>query len=53
MNSASLVSPSTVSADGENLILSFSAFGTVQIWNPARQEVLSEYTDFAVAINAI
>lgn len=48
-----ITSPMTVSRDGDHLVLS-SWFGSaVQVWNPETREVLEEYLDFAVPLNAI
>ena len=48
-----LTSPATVSRDGQNLILSSWFGNAVQVWNPETQQVLEDYTDFAVPLNAI
>jgi sugar lactone lactonase YvrE len=48
-----ITSPETVSPDGDNLVLSSVFSNTVQVWSPETREVLEEYTDFAVPINAI
>ena len=48
-----ITSPETVSYDGDHLVLSSVFSNTVQIWNPETCEVLEEYLDFAVPINAI
>jgi len=46
--------PTSVSADGENLILSSWLLGnTVQVWNPQTQETLEAYTDFTIPTHAI
>jgi sugar lactone lactonase YvrE len=46
--------PTSVSADGENLILSSWLLGnTVQVWNPQTQETLETYTDFSIPTHAI
>jgi sugar lactone lactonase YvrE len=47
-----LISPFTVSADGENLVLSSSFDSKVQVWNPKTQTELELY-DFNVPLNAI
>ncbi len=48
-----ITSPETVSPDGDNLVLSSVFSNTVQVWSPETREVLEEYLDFAVPINAI
>ncbi len=49
-----ITSPFTVSADGENLILtSWLPGSAVQVIDPERAEVIEEYLDFAEPINAI
>ncbi len=48
-----ITSPETVSPDGDNLVLSSVFSNTVQVWSPETREVLEEYTDFEVPINAI
>ena len=48
-----ITSPETVSPDGDNLVLSSVFSNTVQVWNPETREVLEEYLDFAVPINAV
>jgi len=48
-----ITSPETASPDGDNLVLSSVFSNTVQVWSPETREVLEEYTDFAVPINAI
>ena len=46
--------PTSVSANGENLILSSWLLGnTVQVWNPQTQETLEAYTDFTIPTHAI
>lgn len=50
----SITSPFTVSADGENLIVtSWLPRSAVQIVNPENAEVIEEYLDFPEPINAI
>jgi sugar lactone lactonase YvrE len=50
----SITSPFTVSADGENLILtSWLPRGAVQVVSPGKAEVIEEYLDFPEPINAI
>ena len=48
-----ITSPETVSPDGNHLVLSSVFSDAVQVWNPETREVLEEYLDFAVPINAI
>ncbi len=48
-----LTSPMTISPDGDNFVLSSWLFSIVQVWNPKTREVLEEYKDFAVPLNAI
>jgi len=48
-----LTSPGTVSRDGQNLVLSSWFGNAVQVWNPKAQQVLENYDDFAVPLNAI
>lgn len=48
-----ITSPETVSPDGDNLVLSSGFSKTVQVWSPETHNVLEEYTDFEVPINAI
>ena len=43
----------TVAADGDNLVLSSWFENIVQVWNPKTEEVMAEYTDFIVPLNAI
>ncbi|MHC4799705.1 MAG: hypothetical protein ACYTF1_23980 [Planctomycetota bacterium] len=45
-------SPFSASADGENLVLTSWFGNTVEVWNPATQEVLEQHL-FNVPINAI
>jgi len=45
-------SPFTASADGENLVLTSWFGNTVEVWDPATQQVLEEY-QFNVPINAV
>ena len=50
----SITSPFTVTADGQNLILtSWLPRSTVQVIDPVSFEVLEEYSDFAEPINAV
>jgi sugar lactone lactonase YvrE len=50
----SITSPFTVSADGENLILtSWLPRSSVQVVDPVKTQVLEEYRDFPEPINAI
>jgi sugar lactone lactonase YvrE len=50
----SITSPFTVSADGDNLILtSWLPRSAVQVVDPKNAEVLEEYLDFAEPVNAI
>jgi sugar lactone lactonase YvrE len=50
----SITSPFTVSADGDNLIVtSWLPRSAVQVIDPGKAEVLEEYRDFAEPINAI
>ena len=44
---------STVSADGDHLILSSFFFNTVEVWDPDTEEVLQRVADFGVPTNAI
>ncbi len=48
-----ITSPLTVSPDGDNLVLSSWIGNAVQVWNPEAGEVLKNYPDFAVPLNAI
>jgi sugar lactone lactonase YvrE len=48
-----ITSPETVSPDGDHLVLSSVFSGAVQVWNPETREVLEEYLDFAVPLDAI
>lgn len=48
-----IASPFTVSLDRQNLVLSSWFGNAVQVWNPKAQQVLENYTDFAVPLNAI
>lgn len=48
-----ITSPLTVSPDGDNLVLSSWIGNAVQVWNPEAGEVLENYPDFAVPLNAI
>ena len=48
-----ITSPMTVSADGENLILSSWFANTVQVWNPETRTLQEEYISFAFPLNAI
>ena len=47
------VGPNTVSVDGENLVLSGWFGNSVVVWNPQTQEVLEEYYDFNMPLNAV
>jgi len=48
-----ITSPMTVSADGDNLILSSWFANEVQVWNPETGTVVEDYPGFAVPLNAI
>ncbi|NIS62555.1 MAG: hypothetical protein GTO13_18180 [Proteobacteria bacterium] len=48
-----ITTPSTVAADGENLILSTWFGSAVQVWNPQTRVVVEEYFDFYLPQNAI
>jgi len=48
-----ITSPMTVSADGDNLILSSWFANEVQVWNPETSTVVEDYLGFAVPLNAI
>jgi sugar lactone lactonase YvrE len=48
-----ITSPMTVSADGDNLILSSWFANEVQVWNPETGTMVADYPDFAVPLNAI
>ena len=45
--------PNTVAVDGENLVLSGWFGNSVVVWNPQTQEVLEEYYDFNMPLNAV
>jgi len=45
--------PMTVSADGENLIVSSWFGNNVQVWNPETRQVVESHPEFAVPLNAI
>ncbi len=51
-NPANLTTPFTLSADGDNLIVSSYFGGVVQIWNPQSDQVLQTYP-MAIPIDAI
>jgi len=48
-----IISPQTVSVDGDNLILSSWFANEVQVWNPETGTVVEDYPGFAVPLNAI
>ena len=48
-----ITSPVTVSLDGQNLVISSWFGNAVQVWNPRTRQVLENYEDFAVPLNAI
>ena len=52
MAKSAMTNPSTVSADGDNLIFSAWVGNKVQVWNPAAQKVLEDHT-VHVPLNAI
>ena len=45
--------PTTISSDGENLVLSTWFGNTVQIWNPQSREVVDQFDNFDIPMNAI
>ncbi len=45
--------PNTVAVDGENLVMSGWFGNSVVVWNPQTQEVLEEYYDFNMPLNAV
>jgi DNA-binding beta-propeller fold protein YncE len=45
--------PLTVAPDGENLLLTSWVYNTVQVLDPATQEIVATYDDFAVPMDAI
>jgi DNA-binding beta-propeller fold protein YncE len=45
--------PLTVAPDGENLLLTSWVYNTVQVLDPATQEIVATYDDFAVPLDAI
>ncbi|HUU28226.1 MAG TPA: hypothetical protein VM123_10475 [archaeon] len=48
-----ITTPQTVSPDGSRLVLSSWLSGEVQVWNPETFEVVEDYRDFAMPLNAI
>lgn len=48
-----ITSPFTVSADGNNLVISSYFGNSVQVWDPTAGMLLEEYVDFLVPLNAI
>ena len=48
-----IISPDTVSTDGDNLVLASSFDNAVQVWNPKKKEIIEEHQNFSVPINAI
>jgi sugar lactone lactonase YvrE len=48
-----LGSMNTVSVDGDNLMITSWFTNAVRVWNPETNEVLEDYSDFAVPLNAI
>jgi len=48
-----ITSPMTVSADGDNLIVSSWFANEVQVWDPETSTVVEDYLGFAVPLNAI
>ena len=48
-----ITSPGTASLDGQNLVISSWFGNAVQVWNPETRQVLENYNDFAVPMNAI
>jgi len=53
LGSSELTTPTNVSADGANLILSSWFGNAVQVWDPAAQQVLESYADFLQPISAL
>ena len=45
--------PSTVAADGGNLLITSWFDNAVQVWNPDGREIVEDYRDFNVPLNAI
>jgi len=50
---SAMAAPLTVSPDGSNLILSSFESNAVQVWNPDTHQVVENYSDVAMPINAI
>jgi hypothetical protein len=48
-----LISPLTVSSDGENLLLSSWLGDAVQVWDPQTRQQVTRYGDLAVPTNAV
>lgn len=48
-----IITPDTVSSDGDNLVLASSFDNAVQVWNPEKKEIVEEHLNFSVPINAI
>ncbi|MCX6633720.1 MAG: PKD domain-containing protein, partial [Acidobacteria bacterium] len=48
-----LLAPMTISADGSNFVMTSWISSAVEVWNPDTRQVLENYRDFAVPMNAI
>ena len=53
LSSSALQIPMTLAADGRRLVTSSLLGNAVQVWDPATNAVLAEYTDLASPMNAI
>jgi sugar lactone lactonase YvrE len=53
MGGPGLANPVTVTADGDDIVISSWFANMVQVWNPATNEIIEAYDDFAVPLNAI
>lgn len=53
LDDTGLTAPSSVSADGDNLLLTSWFFNAVQIWDPVDGQSVQQFFDFNVPVNAI
>jgi sugar lactone lactonase YvrE len=53
MGGPGLANPIAVAADGDHIVISSWFANMVQVWDPATNEIIEAYDDFAVPLNAI
>ncbi|MEZ5335280.1 MAG: hypothetical protein R2741_08610 [Methanolobus sp.] len=51
--SGSITAPTSLSYDGENLIISSWLYNIVQVWDPVENKLVEEYFDISVPIDAL